>query len=100
MGRAARANPRSTDGGKPRAYCSFQRCIRAVRTFGDDRAGFVRWRDSTAAGEHQRAGMERIWSELHPAPLVTLCGPLDAVDPLNVLHVDGQVLRPHSGEPA
>lgn len=75
MGHAARVNPRSTEGGKPRAYCSFQRCIRAVHTFGEDRAGFVRWLDSTAAGEHQRAAMERIWSELHPAPMVTLADP-------------------------
>ncbi len=67
MGRAARANPRSRDGGKPAAYCSFQRCLRAVRQFGDDRAGFLRWLDTTSVGDHQRAAMERIWSELHPA---------------------------------
>ena len=72
MGRNARLNPRSRAGGKPKAYCSFQRAIRAVRTFGDDRAGFVRWLDSTSVGDHQRAAMERIWSELHPTPRVTL----------------------------
>ena len=72
MGRAARANPRSQDGGKPRAYCAFQRCIRAVRQFQGDRAGFVHWLDSMSVGAHQRAAMERIWAELHPVPRVTL----------------------------
>ena len=72
MGRAARLNPRSTDGGKPRAYCSFQRCLRAVRQFGDDSIGFQRWLDTTSAGPHHRAAMERIWEELHPAPRVVL----------------------------
>lgn len=72
MGYAARQNPRSTEGGKPRAYCSFQRCVRAVRVFGDDDAGFQRWLVSTSANERQRARLERIWTELHPAPLVTL----------------------------
>jgi hypothetical protein len=72
MGHAARANPRSTAGGKPRAYCSFQRCIRAVRTFGEDREGFDHWRDSTSVATHQRAAMERVWRELHPKPLVSL----------------------------
>lgn len=75
MGHAARANPRSTEGGKPPAYCSFQRCLRAVRTFGEDRAGFDRWLDTTSAGEHHRAAMNRIWSELHPATRVTLASP-------------------------
>lgn len=72
MGRASRANPRSTDGGKPRAYCSFQRAIRACRTFGDDAVGFRTWLDSTMVTDAQRARMEKIWSELHPAPMVTL----------------------------
>lgn len=72
MGHAARTNPRSRDGGKPVAYCSFQRCIRAVRYFGDDRSGFDAWLDRTSVGPHQRAAMERIWSELHPAPRVVL----------------------------
>ena len=72
MGREARRNARSTDGGKPRAYASFHRCVRAVRTFGDDAAAFSRWLDSTSVGPHHRAAMERIWAELHPAPLVTL----------------------------
>lgn len=76
VGRQARANPRSPDGGKPRAYCSFQRAIRAVRVFGDDRKGFDRWLDSTAISDPQRSAMNRIWSELHPAPMVVLasCG--------------------------
>ena len=76
MGHAARHNPRSPDGGKPRAYCSFQRCIRAVRVFGNDRDGFDAWLDSTSVGPHQRARMERIWSELHP---VVLARPLALV---------------------
>ena len=72
MGHAARSNPRSPAGGKPAAYCSFQRCLRAVRTFGDDRKGFDRWLDTTCVGPHQRAAMNRIWSELHPEPMVRL----------------------------
>lgn len=72
MGHAARSNPRSLAGGKPPQYCSFQRCLRAVRSFGPDREGFVRWLDSTSVGAHQRVAMERIWSELHPQPRVTL----------------------------
>ena len=72
MGSAARCNPRSPEGGKPRAYCSFNRCLRAVRSFGVDRVGFVCWLDSTSVDETQRAAMERMWSELHPVPLVTL----------------------------
>ncbi len=76
MGHAARANPRSRVGGKPKAYCSFQRCIRAVRVVGNDRAGFDAWLDSTSVGPHQRAAMEKIWSELH---LVVLARPLALV---------------------
>lgn len=72
MGRHACANPRSREGGKPSAYCSFQRAIRAARTFGDDSVSYSRWLDSRPLTAHQRAAMERIWSELHPAPLVTL----------------------------
>lgn len=72
MGHAARSNPRSREGGKPPAYCSFQRAIRACRTFGDDQAAFVAWLDSTMVNDAQRARMMKIWSELHPAPLVTL----------------------------
>lgn len=72
MGHAARSNPRSRAGGKPAAYCAFQRAIRAARTFGDDSVSYSRWLDSRDLNEMQRAAMERIWSELHPAPLVTL----------------------------
>lgn len=72
MGRAARANPRSTAGGKPRAYCSFNRCLRAVRTFGDDREGFDRWLTTTSVNSVHRHQMERIWRELHPEPMVTI----------------------------
>ncbi len=72
MGHAARSNPRSTDGGKPKVFCSFNRCLRAVRQFGDDHGGFLRWLDTTSAGPHHRAAMEKIWSELHPEPRVTL----------------------------
>jgi hypothetical protein len=64
MGRAARANARSTDGGKPKAYASFHRCIRACKTFG--------WLASTSATEAHCARMQKIWDELHPTPMVTL----------------------------
>lgn len=72
MGRAARSNPRSQEGGKPKAYCSFQRCVRAVRSFGNDLVGFERWLASTSATEKHCTAMRKIWSELHPAPLVAL----------------------------
>lgn len=72
MGRAARANLRSPEGGKPAKFCSFHRCIRAVRTFGGDEARFHAWLDRTAAGPHHRAAMQRVWDEINPKPLVTL----------------------------
>jgi hypothetical protein len=72
LGRNARLNPRSQEGGKPKAYCSFQRAIRACQTFGDDAVAFRKWLDSTMVSDAQRARMEKIWSELHPQPLVTL----------------------------
>jgi ferric-dicitrate binding protein FerR (iron transport regulator) len=71
VGRAARANQRSLDGGKPRTYVAFQRCLRACRTFGDDRAAFHAWLASTSTTEAQCARMQEIWDALHPE-LVTL----------------------------
>ena len=72
MGHAARNNPRSPEGGKPRPYTAFMRCVRAVRVFGNDRAGFVAWLDRTMVTDVMRDKMEHIWSELHPAPRVTI----------------------------
>lgn len=72
MGRAARSNPRSLEGRKPPKYVSFQRILRAVRSFGPDRRGFEAWVQKRGLQGHALVAVERIWSELHPAPLVTL----------------------------
>lgn len=72
MGRAARANPRSREGGKPAKYASFQRIVRAVKFFGDDRRGFEAWCQARSLSGHNLAALERIWDELHPKPLVTI----------------------------
>lgn len=72
MGRESRANLRSTDGHNPPKRASFHRCIRACRTFHGDLDAFHRWLDTTSAGPHHRAAMQKIWDELHPTPMVTL----------------------------
>lgn len=72
MGHAARSNPRSTEGGKPAAYASFHRCIRACRTFHGDEGAFHRWLATTQATEAHVTRMQRIWDALHPKPLVCL----------------------------
>jgi hypothetical protein len=72
VGRESKLNPRSTDGGNPPARASFHRCIRACRTFHGDVGTFHAWLDTTSAGPHHRAAMQKIWDELHPTPLVTI----------------------------
>lgn len=67
MGYASRANLRSTDGGKPRAFASLHRAWRAVGYFHGDRSGFERWLALKPLSDAQRTMLERIWSEQHPA---------------------------------
>lgn len=72
MGRAARANPRSREGGTPAAYASLHRLWRAVAFFGNDRSAFDRWLDDKAISSRQRQRLERLWQEQHPQPRVII----------------------------
>lgn len=72
MGRLARLNPRSREGGKPKAYCSLHRVWRGVEFYKDDRAGFDQWIESRNVGDIDRIGLEKIWSEQNPQPRVSL----------------------------
>lgn len=72
VGYAARANLRSTEGGKPRAFAGLHRVWRGVAFFKDDRAGFEKWRDSFVLSPNERAALEKVWTEQHPEPRVTL----------------------------
>lgn len=65
MGREARANLRSLEGGKPRQYVAFQRVLRGIKFFKDDRAGFVQWLAGQPLTDDQWAQCERVWRELH-----------------------------------
>ncbi len=67
MGREARANLRSTEGGKPAPFVSLHRLWRAVAQFHDDRPGFERWMDSRDLSLPHRATLEKLWSEQHRA---------------------------------
>ncbi len=72
MGRAARLNPRSRDGGKPPAFASLHRLWRAAGVFGDDYAAFDKWASHPSITPDMRAKLEKLWTERHPAPMVSL----------------------------
>lgn len=72
MGYAARANKRSPDGGKPRAYTALYRLGRAVEFFQGDKVQFDLWLDRTNATPEHRAQMNHLWEMRHQTPLVVL----------------------------
>ncbi len=73
MGYAARLNLRSEAGGKPRPFVALHRLWRAVSVFHGDRKAFDRWLETRAElSEDQMAGLDRIWREQNPPPLVVL----------------------------
>lgn len=68
MGRAARLNPRSPAGQKPRKYVALMRLWRAVSVFKGDRRGFEAWiAKFPQMSPDESKAINHLWTEQNPA---------------------------------
>ena len=78
MGYAARANLRSHEGGKPKAFVSLHRVWRGVAQFKGDRLGFEAWIESRNIGDGERDRLDEMWRVQNPEQLVQLATQMSA----------------------